>query len=212
MKAPFPWFGGKSRVAHLVWDRIGNVPNYVEPFFGSGAVLLERPWPAETESVNDLDCMVANFWRALQHEPDAVAGYADNPVNEADQHARHLWLCSAEEFRERMKTEPEYYDDRFAYHALRNQWEHAIHYTLSHSERDWLCGMAKAKQKMDVTIAVSHKKLYDTDNLYSGVKPILDSLKRLGLIHDDAPAYCDLICSQEQVNDKRTTITIEDAS
>jgi len=110
MKAPFPWFGGKSRVAHLVWDRIGNVPNYVEPFFGSGAVLLERPWPAETESVNDLDCMVANFWRALQHEPDAVAGYADNPVNEADQHARHLWLCSAEEFRERMKTEPEYYD------------------------------------------------------------------------------------------------------
>jgi site-specific DNA-adenine methylase len=114
LKAPFPWFGGKSRVAHLVWDRIGNVPNYVEPFFGSGAVLLERPWPAETESVNDLDCMVANFWRALQHEPDAVAGYADNPVNEADQHARHLWLCSAEEFRKRMKTEPEYYDAKVA--------------------------------------------------------------------------------------------------
>ena len=39
-KAPFPWFGGKSRVAHIVWDRFGNVPNYVEPFFGSGAVLL----------------------------------------------------------------------------------------------------------------------------------------------------------------------------
>ena len=104
------------------------------------------------------------------------------------------------------------YRDRFAYQALRNQWEHSIHYSMSHSERDWLCGMAKAKQKMDVTIAVSHKKLYDTDNLYSGVKPSLDSLKRLGLIHDDAPAYCNLICSQEQVNDKRTTITIEDAS
>jgi len=114
MKAPFPWFGGKSRVAHLVWDRIGNVPNYVEPFFGSGAVLLERPWPAETESVNDLDCMVANFWRALQHDPEGVAEAADNPVNEADQHARHLWLCSAEDFRERMKTEPEFYDAKIA--------------------------------------------------------------------------------------------------
>ena len=101
-------------MAHLVWDRIGNVPNYVEPFFGSGAVLLERPWPAETESVNDLDCMVANFWRALQHDPEGVAEAADNPVNEADQHARHLWLCSAEEFRERMKTEPEYYDAKIA--------------------------------------------------------------------------------------------------
>ena len=37
IKAPFPWFGGKSRVADLVWDRFGNVPNYVEPFFGGAA-------------------------------------------------------------------------------------------------------------------------------------------------------------------------------
>ena len=34
LKAPFPWFGGKSRVAHLVWQRFGDVANYVEPFFG----------------------------------------------------------------------------------------------------------------------------------------------------------------------------------
>jgi site-specific DNA-adenine methylase len=40
LKAPFPWFGGKSRVADIVWDRFGDVANYVEPFFGSGAVLL----------------------------------------------------------------------------------------------------------------------------------------------------------------------------
>lgn len=32
LKAPFPWFGGKSRVAPIVWDRFGDVPNYVEPF------------------------------------------------------------------------------------------------------------------------------------------------------------------------------------
>ena len=42
LKAPFPWFGGKSRAAHLVWERFGNVRAYVEPFFGSGAVLLRR--------------------------------------------------------------------------------------------------------------------------------------------------------------------------
>ena len=114
LKAPFPWFGGKSRVAHLVWERFGNVPNYVEPFFGSGAVLLGRPYDPGVETVNDLDCMVANFWRALQRDPEAVATHADNPVNEADQHARHLWLCSQEEFRERMKIEPEYYDAKIA--------------------------------------------------------------------------------------------------
>ena len=114
MKAPFPWFGGKSTVAHLVWERFGDVQNYVEPFFGSGAVLLNRPTEPGIETVNDLDCMVANFWRALQHDPDAVADAADWPVNEADQHARHLWLCSQEEFRERMKTEPEFYDAKIA--------------------------------------------------------------------------------------------------
>ena len=114
MKAPFPWFGGKSSVAGLVWARFGNVQNYVEPFFGSGAVLLNRPHVAHTETVNDLDCMVANFWRALKHDPDGVAHHADNPVNEADQHARHLWLCSQEEFRERMKTEPDFYDAKIA--------------------------------------------------------------------------------------------------
>ena len=114
MKAPFPWFGGKSSVAGLVWARFGNVQNYVEPFFGSGAVLLNRPHAAHTETVNDLDCLVANFWRALKHDPEGVAEHADNPVNEADQHARHLWLCSQAEFRERMKTEPEFYDTKIA--------------------------------------------------------------------------------------------------
>jgi hypothetical protein len=114
LKAPFPWFGGKSRVAHLVWDRFGNVPNYVEPFAGSLAVLLGRPHAPGTETVNDLDCMVANFWRSLRHDPDELAAWADWPVNEADQHARHLWLCSQEEFRERMKVDPDYYDTKIA--------------------------------------------------------------------------------------------------
>ena len=114
LRAPFPWFGGKSRCASAVWSRFGDVPNYVEPFFGSGAILLARPTLAKTETINDLDCMVANFWRALQYAPDMVAGYADWPVNEADQHARHLWLCSQAEFRERMKTEPDFYDAKIA--------------------------------------------------------------------------------------------------
>lgn len=75
---------------------------------------MARPHAPGIETVNDLDCMVANFWRALQHDPDGVARHADNPVNEADQHARHLWLVSQEEFRERMKVDPEFYDSKIA--------------------------------------------------------------------------------------------------
>ena len=114
LRAPFPWFGGKSRAASLIWDALGNVPNYVEPFAGSLAVLLARPHAAKTETVNDLDCYLANFWRAVATDPDAVAHHADWPVNEADLHARHRWLIAQADFRERMRTDPDYHDAKVA--------------------------------------------------------------------------------------------------
>ena len=43
LQAPFVWFGGKRKVAAEVWDALGDVDNYVEPFAGSLAVLLGRP-------------------------------------------------------------------------------------------------------------------------------------------------------------------------
>ena len=42
-KAPFPWFGGKSKAGPLVWQLLGDVVHYVEPFAGALGVLLERP-------------------------------------------------------------------------------------------------------------------------------------------------------------------------
>ncbi|MFH1567797.1 MAG: DNA adenine methylase [Gemmatimonadota bacterium] len=112
LKAPFPYFGGKRRVAHVVWARFGNVPNYAEPFFGSGAVLLARPHAPRVETVNDKDCLIANFWRAVQAAPDLVAENASWPVNEADLHARHEWIVETvdDEWRERMHHDPRFFD------------------------------------------------------------------------------------------------------
>ena len=114
LKAPFPWFGGKSRAADIIWARFGDVPNYVEPFAGSLAVLLSRESEPRTETVNDLDCYLANFWRALSRDPDGVATHADWPVNEADLLARHRWLVSQTDFRDRMRLDAEYYDSKIA--------------------------------------------------------------------------------------------------
>lgn len=114
-KPPFPWFGDKSRAAALIWERLGDVPNYVEPFFGSGAVLLNRPTPPGTETVNDLDGFLANFWRAVQADPESVAEHADLPVNERDLEARHYWLVS--EGRKRLDAalaDPVGYDAKIA--------------------------------------------------------------------------------------------------
>jgi len=35
LRAPFPWFGGKRRIAPAIWPALGAVDNYVEPFAGS---------------------------------------------------------------------------------------------------------------------------------------------------------------------------------
>ena len=118
-RAPFPWFGGKSRVAAEVWARFGDVPNLVEPFFGSGAVLLARPdahdWSRRIETVNDIDGFVANFWRAVRADPDAVAHHADWPVSECDMHARHAWLVGRrEDITRRLEGDPAWYDARVA--------------------------------------------------------------------------------------------------
>lgn len=65
LKSPYPYFGGKSRVAHLVWDRFGDVPNYVEPFFGSGADPMLRiavcGYEGEHEFPKDWECIA---WKA----------------------------------------------------------------------------------------------------------------------------------------------------
>lgn len=116
LKAPFPYFGGKSSIASDVWERFGDVRNYVEPFFGSGAVLLNRPEPfAGTETVNDLCGFVSNFWRALQADPEAVASFADWPVNENDLHARHVWLLGQREsITARLEGDPDWFDAKVA--------------------------------------------------------------------------------------------------
>ena len=115
LKAPFPWFGGKSRVAHLVWERFGDPFNYVEPFAGSLAVLLGRPTLARKETINDADCLLSNFWRALKFDPAGVADWADWPINEADLHAVHLWLVNEGlPIAERVRTDPAFYDVRVA--------------------------------------------------------------------------------------------------
>jgi len=115
IKAPFPWFGGKAQAADIIWERLGDVPNYVEPFAGSLAVLLARPHDAPgIETVNDLDCYLANFWRAMTNDPEAVWKFADWPVNEADLIARHIWLINQTEFKSRMQADPDYYDVKIA--------------------------------------------------------------------------------------------------
>lgn len=115
LKPPFPWFGGKRRVANLVWGRFGNTPNYVEPFAGGLAVLLGRPHIPRIETVNDKDGFIANFWRALKYDPDGLAKQCNWPVNEVDLRARHSWLATRRKsLTSKLLHDPDYYHVKIA--------------------------------------------------------------------------------------------------
>lgn len=46
--------------------------SYLEPFFGSGAVLFNKP-PSAIETVNDIDGDIVNFFQVLREQPDRLA-------------------------------------------------------------------------------------------------------------------------------------------
>ena len=117
LKQPFPYFGGKSRAAPDVWRRFGDIKNYVEPFFGGGGVLLNRPTvtPNQIETVNDIDCLLVNFWRAAKLHPRKLAAVADYPISELDLHARHAWLFEqTDAIATKMIAEPAWCDPQVA--------------------------------------------------------------------------------------------------
>lgn len=112
--APFPYFGGKRRAAELVWEKFGGIANYVEPFCGSLATLLKSPVINPTETVNDLNGFVVNFWRAIKADPEGVAKWADYPVSEKDLETRHAWLINRGEKLCWFLVDPDYYDSKIA--------------------------------------------------------------------------------------------------
>lgn len=115
LAAPFPYFGGKALACETVWSAFGAVDNYVEPFAGSAAMLLGAPDGKRVETINDADGFVANFWRAVAHDAEAVACYTDWPCNEADLFSRHSWLVrQRESLLDGLHSDPDWYDAKIA--------------------------------------------------------------------------------------------------
>ncbi len=90
--SPFTYFGNKKHVAADVWSRFGAVKSYYEPFFGTGSMFFSSPYmdTIERAVLNDLDGMVANFWRSVKFSLQETACYCDMGQHEIELHARLL--------------------------------------------------------------------------------------------------------------------------
>lgn len=72
MKTVLKYPGSKWNIASQLVNLIPQHHSYVEPFFGSGAVLFNKS-VSDIETVNDLDSDVTNLFRCIQKDSERLA-------------------------------------------------------------------------------------------------------------------------------------------
>lgn len=72
MNAVMKYPGAKWSIASWIISKFPQHHSYLEPFFGSGAVLFTKP-RSNIETVNDLDGDVINLFRWIREDPERLA-------------------------------------------------------------------------------------------------------------------------------------------
>ena len=72
MKAVMKYPGSKWSIARWIISYFPDHHSYLDPFFGSGAVLFNKP-RSHIETVNDLDGNVVNLFEWIRRDPERLA-------------------------------------------------------------------------------------------------------------------------------------------
>src|SRR5713101_2561055 len=72
MIGPFPYIGGKRRIARQLVSLIPEHTTYVEPFAGGAQVFFHKP-RSKVEVLNDLDDEIVNCLRIFQRHPQELS-------------------------------------------------------------------------------------------------------------------------------------------
>ena len=72
MRAIVKYPGSKWAIADWIIEKFPPHHSYLEPFFGSGAVLF-RKVPSAIETINDLDGEVVNLFDWIRQDPERLA-------------------------------------------------------------------------------------------------------------------------------------------
>lgn len=112
MKPPFPYYGGKARMAPWIASLLPSHRVYCEPFAGSAAVLFAKP-RSPYEVLNDVDGNVVTFFRVLRDQPTQLqeacwlTPFARDEYNACDlteaglddvERARRFFVCATQSF------------------------------------------------------------------------------------------------------------------
>lgn len=88
MKSVMRYPGSKWNLANTIVSMIPEHHSYLEPYFGSGAVLFSKPI-SPIETINDIDDEVVNLFKTIRESPRELANaiyytpYAENEYEQA---------------------------------------------------------------------------------------------------------------------------------
>lgn len=68
--------GAKWRMAQYIIEQMPEHKVYLEPYFGSGAVLFNKK-PSGIETINDIDKNVVNLFKTIRQQPEELATLID---------------------------------------------------------------------------------------------------------------------------------------
>lgn len=72
IKSPVTWMGNKTSILHILYALFPKeYDRYIEPFGGSGAVLLGKDKPDKFEVFNDYNANLVNLYRCMRDRPMA---------------------------------------------------------------------------------------------------------------------------------------------
>lgn len=94
MKSVIKYPGSKWNIAPQLVELIPKHHSYVEPFFGSGAVLFNKPVSA-IETVNDLDSDVVNLFRCIQKDSERLARLVMTTPFSREEYERQFEGCTS---------------------------------------------------------------------------------------------------------------------
>ncbi len=174
IKAPFAWPGSKARsLVHLA-EYLPYAKVYVEPFGGSGSVLLARR-PSTIEVFNDRNSGVVDFYRAIKEDMDGLLD-----ILELTTYSREEWMHNHDNWRQET--------DRTKRAAM---WYSMIEYSFGSMGRNIgrTTGSGKLAGKM-------HKKFSLFPRIHERIKNVfLENADWTTLFRDynsdDSVFYCD---------------------
>lgn len=152
MKAPFPYFGGKARLAKRICALMPAHKQYIEPFFGAGNVFFAKE-PCPHETINDLDHGVMNLFTVLRDQPEEFMRLAELTI-----HSRELWR----ECREKWAQEEDPVRKAWRWWVVAvtgwgSDWGHAWGTRIKTSRRGMTMGCATLLSATEALSAVSQR-------------------------------------------------------